>query len=204
MRYLLLGSCLLLLAGCASVYKGLQPATGDINNLQKFRPDQQRVLYKANIDVTGHHLSGLLLLKTLPDSSIRAVFSSEMGVKFFDFEYKPDGGFKVYSIIKQMDKGPVKKTLKKDIELILFPPKNVKNFYLLKDSGQLYYIFPRPKGTYCYITDLQGSRLVRMEICSPRRPIVEATLQKSEDGNTDSISIKHNNFPFTIGLKKIE
>jgi len=88
MRYLLLGSFIFILSGCSSVYKNLQPATGDISYIQKFRPDFKDLLYKAEIDVTSHHLSGLLLIKTLPDSSIRMVFSNEMGYKFFDFEFK--------------------------------------------------------------------------------------------------------------------
>lgn len=204
MRYLLLSSCLLFLAGCASVYKGLQPAVGDVNSIQKFRPNLQRALYKADIDITSHHLSGLLLIKTLPDSSVRMVFSSEMGVKFFDFEYKPTGEFKVYSVIKQMDKGPVIKTLKKDLELILFPPKDAKNAYLRKDDKQLYYIFPKQKGTYCYITDLQTTQLKTIEICSPRKPIVQAILKNYTNGVPDTIGITHHNFPFTIGLKRLE
>ena len=96
MRYLLLSSCIFLLAGCSSVYKNLQPATGDINDLQKFKPNFKNALYKAEIDVVGHHLSGLLLIKTLPDTTIRMVFSTETGYKFFDFAFSPDGGFKVF------------------------------------------------------------------------------------------------------------
>ena len=86
MRYLLLSSfCLFIMAGCSPVYKNLEPATGNINNLEKFRPDFSHALYKAEIDVTTHHLSGLLLIKTLPDSSIRMVFSNEIGVQVFRF-----------------------------------------------------------------------------------------------------------------------
>jgi hypothetical protein len=158
MRYLLLSSCLFLLAGCSSVYKNLQPATGDINDLQKFKPDFKDALYKAEIDVVGHHLSGLLLIKTLPDSTIRMVFSTETGYKFFDFSFSPDGGFKVFYVVKQMNKNAVIKTLKKDFELILLPQKNYTSAYLRKDDYNLYYIFPKSKGSFCYITDLKGHR----------------------------------------------
>ena len=74
--------------------------------------------WAANIevDVIGKYLSGLLLLKTMPDSSIRMVFSNEMGFKFFDFEFTPGGGFKVNYIIKKMDRRPVIKTLRQDFD----------------------------------------------------------------------------------------
>ena len=204
MRYLLLSSCLFILAGCSSVYKNLKPATGDINHIQKFKPHFERALYKAEIDVTTHHLSGLLLIKTFPDSTIRMVFSNEMGFKFFDFEFKPDGSFNVEYVVKAMDKKPVIKTLKKDFELILFPPKDAKGAYLLKDEHNLYYVFPKPKGTYCYITDLGGREMKTMEIASPHKPIVQAIMKNYTSGIPDTIGITHTNFHFTVGLKRIE
>jgi len=127
-----------------------------------------------------------------------------MGYKFFDFEFKPDGGFKVYAIIKQMDRKPVIKVLKKDFELIMLPKRNTANACLLKDEHSLYYIFPKQKGSYCYITDLAGTELTTMEISSPRRPIVEAIMRNYKNGIPDTIGITHKNFSFTIGLKYIE
>jgi hypothetical protein len=205
MRYLLLSSfCLFILAGCSGVYENLRPATGDINYIKKFRPDFNVALYRAEIDVTSHHLSGLLLIKTLPDSSIRMVFANEMGFKFFDFEFKKDGGFKVYYIVKQMNKKPVIKTLKKDFELIMLPEQDAQRAYLRKDDHNLYYIFPKQKGSYCYITDLAGTEITTMEIASPRKPIVLAIMRNYKNGIPDTIGISHTNFKFNIGLKRIE
>lgn len=193
-----------MLAGCASVYKNLQPATGDINHIQKFKPVFNNTLYKAQIDVVGKHLSGLLLIKKLEDSSTRIVFSNEMGFKFFDFEFKPNGDFNALYVVKQMDKKPVIKTLKKDFELILFPQADAPKAYMLKDAQSLYYIFPKPKGTYCYTTDLEGKHIKAIQIASPRKPIVEAVMKNYNRGVPDTIGITHSNFNFTIGLKKID
>jgi c-di-AMP phosphodiesterase-like protein len=204
MRYLLLSSCLFFIAGCSRVYENLQPAKGDISAIEKLKPDFKATLYKAQINVTSHHLSGLLLIKILPDSSTRVVFSNEMGLKFFDFEFKPNGDFKVYYVIEQMNKKPVIKTLKKDFELILLLKQDNKTGFLRKDSQYLYYIFPKKKGYYCYVTDTTNTRIVRMEIASPRRPIVEAVADNYNKGIPDTIGITHKNFNFTIGLKKIE
>jgi len=204
MRYLLLSSCLFILASCSSVYKNLQPATGDINYIQKFKPNFNNALYKAEIDVVGHHLSGLLLIKTLPDSTVRMVFYNEMGFKFFDFEFKQNGDFNALYVVKQMDKKPVIKTLKKDFELILLLRKDTQTSYLRKDGNSLYYIFPKQKGSFCYITDLGGSEMKTMEISSPHKPIVQAIMKNYTDGIPDTIGITHTNFNFTIGLKKIE
>ncbi len=84
MRYLLLNSCLLLLLSCAGIHKNLQIETGDVNLIQKFKPAFTVALYKTEVNVTGKYLSGLLIIKSMPDSSLRMVFSNEMGFKFFD------------------------------------------------------------------------------------------------------------------------
>ena len=204
MRFLLLSSCLLLLAGCSSVYKNLEPATGNFNHIYKFRPRFSVVLYNAEINVTSHHLSGLLLMKIMPDSSTRIVFSSEMGIKFFDFAFLKDGRFKVYYIIPQMNKGPVIKTLMKDFDLVLMRQQGSQERYILKDSAHLYYVLPQQKGANYYITNTAGDSLLRMEKSSKRKPVAVATMTNYKNGLPDTIGIDHKNFKFTIGLKKIE
>src|SRR5665647_352024 len=152
MRCLLLSSRLVIMLGCSSAYKHLQVTSGDVRNLRKFKPAFSVALYKASIDVVGNHLSGLLLIKRMPDSSMRMVFSNEIGFKFFDFEFSNGGGFKVYSIIKQMNKKSVIKTLRKDFELIMMERTDSANVLIRKDDGLLYYTYPREKGYYHYIT----------------------------------------------------
>lgn len=204
MRFLLLSSCLLLLVSCSSVYKNLEPTTGNFNHVYKFMPRFSVVLYKAQIDVTSHHLSGLLLMKVMPDSSTRIVFSNEMGVKFFDFAFLKNGSFKVYSIVQQMDKGPVIKTLMKDFDLILMRQQGSHERYMLKDNAHVYYVLPQQKGANYYITNMAGDSLLRMEKSSKRKPVAGATMMNYKNGVPDSISIDHKNFKFTIGLKKTE
>jgi len=204
MRCLLLISCLIIQTGCVSLYKNLQDTTGDIANIQKFKPVITTALYKIDVNVIGKYLSGLLLLKTMPDSSIRMVFSNEMGFKFFDFEFAPGGRFKVNYIIKQMNRRPVITTLRQDFSLVLMQSLDPASAYIRKDSQYLYYVFPQKKGFYYYITNPAGDELVRMERSSKRKPVVEAIMKNYSNGIPDTIGITHKNFNFTIGLKKIE
>jgi len=204
MRYLLLISCLVIQSGCVSVYKNLQRTTGDIHRIDRFRPVITTALYKIEVNVIGKYLSGLLLLKKMPDSSVRMVFSNEMGFKFFDFEFAADGGFKVNYIIPQMNKKPVITTLRKDFELVLMRSLDSSTAYIRKDSLSLYYVFPQSKGFYYYITNPAGDRLVRMERASRRKPVVQVIMKNYSHGTPDTIGITHQNFNFTIGLKKIE
>jgi hypothetical protein len=204
MRYLLSNSFLLLLLGCSSAYKDLLPAKGNVGVLQKFVPAFSVALYSTTVDVLDNHLSGLLLIKKMPDSSTRMVFSNETGFTFFDFEFAANGNFKVYSIIKQMDKKAVIKTLRHDFELVLMQHLDKKHLQIQSKNGLVYYTFPQDKGYYHYITDSAGNVLVRMERASKRKKVATAIMKEYTNGIPGTIGIEHSKFNFIIGLKKIE
>lgn len=205
MRSLLLtSSLLLLLFSCTPMHSRMQVVQADISKLNAFKPFFSVALYKTEVDVVGNHLSGLLLIKRMPDSSLRMVFSNEMGFKFFDFEFSADGNFRVYSIIKKMNKRSVLKTLKKDFQLVLMENLDSSKASVRNDGGLLYYIFPQSKGYNYYITDSTGSELLRMERASSRKTVVEAVMKQYVNGIPDTIGISHKTFEFNIGLKRIE
>jgi len=182
----------------------MQSAAADADVLQKFKPNFTVALYNTTVDVMGNHLSGLLLIKKMPDSSTRMVFSNEMGFGFFDFEFKPDGEFKVYSIMKKLNKKSVIKTLQHDFELILMNNLDNSKAVVKTNEGLTYFIFPQTKGYNYYITNQSGDELVRMERASNKKIIVESVMKKYQNGVPDSIGISHKTFEFNIGLKRIE
>ncbi|HTB52582.1 MAG TPA: hypothetical protein VK718_07395 [Ferruginibacter sp.] len=205
MRYFILSSCLLILLSCNKAYKNLHQTTGDISVLQKFKLSASVALYNTQVEVKiGGNLSGLMLIKKMPDSSTRIVFASQMGLNFFDFGFNADGSFKVYSILKQMNRKPVIKTLRKDFDLILMRGLDSNRVSIRKNDSLTYYIFKQTKGYYTYVTNNTGTELVSMEISSKRKPVVKAIMKNYIDGVPDTISISHQNFKFNIGLKRIE
>ncbi|HTF29872.1 MAG TPA: hypothetical protein VK625_13555 [Flavitalea sp.] len=204
MKYLLFISLVLMLSGCNRVYKNLAAAEGRVEDLNKFRPAFTTALYKARVNVISHYLSGLLMVKEMPDSTIRLLFSSEMGLKFFDFEFGKQGAFKVHYIIREMNRKPVIRTLRKDFELVMIRPGNEDRLTVKSDSSGLYYIFPNDKGYYTYLTASDGSRLRSMHRASKKRVIAEALVYQQVPGQPDSISIRHTTFTMDIKLNKIK
>lgn len=181
----------------------MQRSAGDDNNcVFAFKPVFTKALYNTQVNVVGKHLSGLLIIKTMPDSSTRIVFSSEAGFKFFDFGFSGDQ-FKVYYIYKEMNKKPVIKTLRKDFQLILMNNLKAENAYAMKKDSLLYYTFPEGKDHYYYVTNSDCSELIRMERGSSRRMVMTAIAQNIQQGIPDTIGITHTNFNFEIGLKRI-
>lgn len=203
MRYLLFVNLLFCVA-CSSPYKTLQVSTGDVSCINKFKPIFTSVLYNTQVNVVGKHLSGLLLIKTMPDSSIRMVFSNEMGFKFFDFGFSRAGEFKVYAIIKQMNKKAVVETLRKDFEMVMMRNLSSGDGQIKKANGQTYFLFRDGKETNSYITGDGCKELLRIEKASGRKIKVQAIMQNYLNGVPDSIGITHKNFNFNIGLKRLE
>lgn len=186
------------------MHKQMQSATANVSVVQKFKPAFTVALYKTTVDVVGNHLSGLLLIKKMPDSSIRMVFSNEMGLSFFDFEFGANGSFKVYSIIKKMNRKSVIKTLRHDFELVLMNTLDDNKAIVKTKDEQLYFIFPQKKGYNYYITNAGATELLHMQRASNKKPIVDAVMKNFVNGVPDTIGISHKTFTFNIGLKKIE
>jgi hypothetical protein len=188
---------------CRSYYSHLQPGSGDVNCIRKFVPAFTNTLYSAYVDVTKHHFSGILFFKQMPDSSMRIVFTTEMGVKFFDFAFTKDGDFIKYYILPKLDKKVIIKALRNDMELILLHP-DLSRAKMLEDTVHNYVAVPTKKGGNYYITDKRCEQLIQIEKASKRKPVVEVKMMNYKDGIPDTINIQHKNFKFNISLKDVE
>lgn len=205
MRYLLLSSFFWILFACKSSYKSLQSSPQSVTGcVQKFTPQFTRVLYKTQVDVVGKHLSGILLIKQMPDSSTRILFSNEMGFKFFDFEWKKDGAFTAHYVFDKMNKKPVIKTLRKDFELVLMNTLNWPSEKIFTRDGAVYHRFTATKGYNYYITDSTCNQLLRIENASSKKTIVSVIMKDYENGMPDTIGVSHKMFSFEIGLKRLK
>src|SRR5688572_1834391 len=138
---------LLVILGCDPARPTLQPAQVDVGCVKKLKPVFKSDLYNASIDVVGKHLSGLVLVKSMPDSSMRVVFTNEAGIKFFDFGFQPDGSFKAHQVIKQLNKKAVVKTLRQDFELVLMTRANRETPSAYANGSELKFGFAGKKDT---------------------------------------------------------
>lgn len=203
MRFLLYVSILIGASACSSAYKHAQQTSLPSDCITSLQPHFSRALYSTQVDVVGKHLSGLLIIKAMPDSSTRLLFANEAGFKFFDFGFKGKE-FTVYHIIDQMNRKAVIKTLRKDFALLLMQPVVPYKSHGMLLEGENYHVFSEGKDHYYYITDADCSRIVRMERGSKRKK-VSTIFSTADDRNIpDSIRIQHHNFDFTITLKRLQ
>jgi hypothetical protein len=202
MRYLLFISATLL-AACQSSYKTLVPSKGDPACIRQFKPAFTTVLYRTHCMVRNKMITGILLIKSMPDSSLRIVFTGETGIKFFDFEYNGDSLFRVRYIMKQLDKPAVIKTLRKDFDMILWHHTLDDKARVFLAGNLRYYRFEQEQGFTYYITDSACSRFLRVERGTSKKKVAEAVFERAANRIPDSIGIVHRNFDMTILLKRI-
>lgn len=164
-------------------------------------PKFSSALYSAGIDVVGHHISGLLFLKTMPDSSQRVVFSNEAGITYFDFEWKKSGEFKTYQVIKKLKRRVVINTLRKDFELMLIPSSVAKS---IQGKAEAEYLATRKKEKIVFRTSQDCQSIISAEVLGKKRKLVEAKFFPQGKNIPDSVSIVHHNFNMKIELKKLE
>ena len=204
MRYLLF-SVLLTFTCCASDYKYMQTVDSDPVCIDRLAPDRfETSWYHASVDVVGRHISGLLLIKNMPDSAQRVVFTNEAGVTFFDFGFSKEGEFKVFNIIKQLDRAPVIQTLQKDFRLILGLPFREAAYEVSTRDDEVFYGVRQKNETAYFITTKDCASLRRLELGSNRKRKVTVLLSENGYPQPDKIELVHNTFDMQIKLTRID
>ncbi|MBP6335784.1 MAG: hypothetical protein KA444_09960 [Bacteroidia bacterium] len=202
--FFLLTSFALFLTACSPpTYLYLTKANASKDCLVKLKPDFSSVLYNTSVDVAGTHLSGLLLFKKMPDGSIRSVFTNEMGLTIFDFEFF-ENEFRVLHCVKKLNRTLVLRALRKDLGLILQAGYNYQKFSVYHYESSLYFAFKDADEMTYLITDKDCSSIQRIEIANGPKVKVKANFTELKSGLPDSVYIAHQSFQFNIGLKQID
>lgn len=125
--FLLIG----LVAGCS----GSKKMTTEAGNMKVsqphfFAPDFSKALYKADMNIYGRELSGLMLFKKSKGST-QVAFVSEFGLKYFEIEVPANNTAPVtfHYLMDLMNRKPVVKMLKTSFRMLfLHYPENEKNY----------------------------------------------------------------------------
>lgn len=205
MKYSLFSALLLLLLGaCTSHYKTLLPVEVDHVCLENIRPSGiPTSWFDASVDVAGRHISGLLLIKNMPDSSHRVVFTNEAGVTFLDFEYRGDGSFELKKIFSRLDKRVVINTLRKDFALLLglYFKDDIRSW---EHDDRIYYGAKEGNEMFYFVTDRKCREIQRFEIGSRRKRMVSIKIKEEGLQRPEEIVIQHHTFNMVINLRKLD
>jgi hypothetical protein len=212
MRFLLFVSIWFLCLGCGSRSTQLL-TTSEMQaaSVAQVQPKFEKVLYRCTIDgrlvLKKFHLSGILYLKMMDGEHTRVVFQGEMGNTFFDFGWGENDSFQVYSIIDQMNKPGLIKTLRKDFEMLL--GKGVVRSgaaYSMSQGPCLQFRLLAADDTTAYVRYYlnRQDELIKIENGDAKRQVVEMTVAPSPVRTLPSLlTIDHKRAGFTIQLNQI-
>ncbi|MBX2965383.1 MAG: hypothetical protein KF845_04495 [Cyclobacteriaceae bacterium] len=203
MKYFLFSISVVLLSACTSYYKTMQPIAVNTTCSDTIKPPGiASAWFSISVDVMGKHISGLLLIKEMPDQFTRIVFTNEVGVTFFDFEFDRNGKFAVKKIISQLDRKPVLETLRKDFYLLLgFPFQDEMQAW--QHGDKLYFGVKEQSEQFYFTTSSGCTSLHSAEIGSARKRKVSVTFEGEDMRHPEQVRITHFTFDMTLELKRL-
>ncbi|SHL37898.1 hypothetical protein [Flavobacterium saccharophilum] len=197
----LLINCFLaiVLVSCGSVTKNYTPKKLDKTSYEipYFAEPKTDYVYKTNITVYGHEMSGIFIAKKINDTTHRVVFTTEFGNKLFDFEIS-DTTFKVNSIVSELDKKILINTLKEDFRLLL------KKEYLIQEqfeneSDNIYKSADGNRDNYLFVSKKE-QKLEKLVRSSKTKEKITITFTLENDIFAKKVVILHQNIKLRIEL----
>jgi hypothetical protein len=197
----LLINCFLaiVLVSCGSVTKNYTPKKLDRASYEVpyFSEPKTDYVYKTNITVYGHEMSGIFIAKKINDTTHRVVFTTEFGNKLLDFEIS-EKSFKVNSIVSELDRKILINTLKEDFRLLL------KKEYLIQkqfenDADNIYKSADGNRDNYLFISKKE-KKLEKVVHSSKTKEKITITFTLENDIFAKKIVILHHNIKLRIEL----
>lgn len=209
MKNLLLSSFIvLLLYGCSLGHYGKLKSTSNLEAVtlhSLFGENFNSFLFKTNIRVYGKDFSGLLVTKQMQPNDYRVIFTTELGMKLFDFEFK-DTSFTLHYCVPQFNKPALLKTIQKDIEILLMNEtknKTAEVFINPKDSAFVYKFKDNKLDNY-YFLDKSSNHIFRIEHSKRNTKKTTFDLNNYSDQFPSNIMIKHHDIKLKIELNLLK
>lgn len=157
-------------------------------------------VYKCQMDIYKNHVSGILILKKINETTHRVVLTSDFGNKLIDFEISGDD-FKLNYVLPDLDKKIVINFLKDDFQQLLrqkYPvaesfENEISRIYLSKIDAKAYYLF----------FNKQNGLLKQIIYTKNNKEKIDFTFEAKKHIFADSINLQHKDFKINIKLFQI-
>lgn len=196
-------SLILLLAVSCKTYqlsdvKSVSTTEKTVENL--YFSSSEDYVYKCQMDIYKNHVSGILIIKKLNETTHRVALTSDFGNKLIDFEVS-ENDFKLNYVLPDLDKKIVINFLKNDFQQLLkrqypvsetFENDNAK-IYLSKIDNKAYYLF----------FNKENNLLKEVIYTKNNKEKIDFTFEAKKHIFADSLNLKHKDFKINIKLFQI-
>lgn len=189
----------IILISCGSVTKNYTPKKLDKTSYEVpyFKDSKTDYVYKANITVYGHDLTGIFIAKKINDTTHRVVFTTEFGNKLLDFEIS-EKTFKVNSIVSELDRKILVNTLREDFRLLLKKEYQIQEQFE-NESDNIYKSAYGKRDNYLFISK-KDRKLEKVINSSKTKEKITLLFNSENDIFAEKIEIIHQNIKLKIEL----
>ncbi|EHO15538.1 hypothetical protein [Myroides odoratimimus] len=200
-RVLLISLCAFLAVSCKSIkldyiYTDNFITQESVIENSYFATLGEEHIFRANMTVFKHELSGLLVVKRMDENQHRVVMTSDFGNTLFDFSIYSDR-YVVNYVMSDIDKKLILNILAKDFQLFTAVQLPVKKLSLREDDTVFLGRYNKLE-TVVFWDNALG-RVSRLVYGTPKKAKVSYNYVQSEH-DKPILSIEHYNFPMRIKL----
>ncbi|MFY1045152.1 hypothetical protein [Chryseobacterium sp. GP-SGM7] len=189
----------LLLVSCKSYQitnvKSVPNTEKTVENL--YFSSNEDYIYKCQMDIYKNHVSGILILKKINETTHRVVMTSDFGNKLIDFEIS-ENDFKLNYVLPDLDKKIVINFLKNDFQKLLkqkypvhesFDNDSIKIFHSETDKSGYYLSFNK-----------ENNLLEQIIYTKNNREKIDFIFEAKKPTFAETIEIQHKDFKINIKL----
>lgn len=207
MRRLLLQSSvyslILLLCVSCKTYRltDVQPVSGSEKTVENlYFSSSEDYVYKCQMDIYNNHVSGILVLKKINQTTHRVALTSDFGNKLIDFEIS-DQHFKLNYVLPDLDKQPVIHFLKNDFQHLLRQKYPVSESF--ENSNAKIYLSKADKKAYYLFFSKENNLLKQIVYTKNNKEKIDFTFDAKKHIFADSLNLQHKDFKINIKLFQI-
>lgn len=205
-RFLLLSflySSLFLLSISCKTYqlKDAKPVSSNEKTVENlYFSSKEDYVYKCQMDIYKNHISGILIIKKISETTHRVVMTSDFGNKMIDFEIS-ENDFKLNYVLADLDKKMVINFLKNDFQELLrqkypvaesFENENLKIFRSELDKKNYYLSFNK-----------ENSLLTKIVYTKNNKEKINFSFEAKKPTFAEIINLEHKDFKINIKLFQI-
>ena len=157
-------------------------------------------VYKCQIDIYKNHVSGILIIKKISETTHRVVLTSDFGNKLIDFEISEDD-FKLNYVLPDLDKKIVINFLRNDFQQLLKQKYPVTESFE-NENSKIYLSKMDKKGYYLFFNK-ENNLLKQIVYTKNNKEKIDFTFDAKKNTFADSLNLQHKDFKINIKLFQI-
>lgn len=157
-------------------------------------------VYKCQMDIYKNHVSGILIIKKISETTHRVVLTSDFGNKLIDFEISEDD-FKLNYVLPDLDKKIVINFLRNDFQQLLKQKYPVTESFE-NENSKIYLSKIDKKGYYLFFNK-ENNLLKQIVYTKNKKEKIDFTFDAKKNTFADSLNLQHKDFKINIKLFQI-